>query len=273
MDILTQYYNQGGQIVTKSPDLTTREFYRDVMGLHRFNEMFVPTQEVSGPTYSMVDGSIIFNFGGGSGKTVFVPVGGIQSVEGRDGRKAVIPQGTATDFSVMAMPGEEDFGIEGNCSIGLIAKSPSASTDAYPSACFSFNIESFYDRDVTNNVWGQGTGGPSFSVSLGLYLNSINPEYQSNLIEMNINGSGGDWQHAFLSKDASFLRDGAWHIFEFKSALNGTGSFFVDGTNLWSYNTGAPFNMFYRPRLSLLMFGASSVSEKFHFDTGWVKKI
>ena len=45
MDILTQYYNKAGQTISRSLDLATREFYRDYMCRHRFNEMFVATKE------------------------------------------------------------------------------------------------------------------------------------------------------------------------------------------------------------------------------------
>lgn len=45
MDILANYYNAAGQIINRVPDLKSREFYRDYMCRHMFNEMFVAGQE------------------------------------------------------------------------------------------------------------------------------------------------------------------------------------------------------------------------------------
>ncbi|UJX41690.1 hypothetical protein K9F62_03030 [Desulfovibrio sp. JY] len=65
MGIIKQYYNEAGQIVSKSPDLTTREFYRDVMCGHKFNEMFVALPKKESIGYYKNDNSIVVVFGAG----------------------------------------------------------------------------------------------------------------------------------------------------------------------------------------------------------------
>jgi hypothetical protein len=97
MDILTQYYNIDGQIIKTSPDLTTREFYRDTLCRHRFNEMFVAAREDEGMGYIVGYNSIVFswneNYGAlpfttGYGPGSYQDISIITTKDGYNGRKA-----------------------------------------------------------------------------------------------------------------------------------------------------------------------------------------
>lgn len=96
MELLTQYYNEGGQIVSKVPGMDTREFYRDLLCRHEFNEMFAGCTESVPLSYFVSSEGIVFSFGkylGGKRPETIMHSGndepGYIIVDGPNGGKAI----------------------------------------------------------------------------------------------------------------------------------------------------------------------------------------
>lgn len=286
MDILTQYYNSNGQIVSTSTDLTTRDFYGDHLCQYRFNEEFVPIKNITGPSYSIVDGYVFFNFGGGDGKQI-IPVQGLspfKNIVGRDTRRALIVDAVENAVGVIGTPGDasnyqidggyDNFSLSHDCEIAFIFRSPSNPQYQYSNPVLELTIEAFSGNDSSEHEWGNISGASYISFKTSIFVNFVGYQYASNFIDFNADGYGFLLANSTqrVAENATFLTDGGWHIYKMTSLLNGNVLCSVDGQQLCSFDVGA-HPLFYNPRMNIVMFGANTDAEKIAIDVGWIKQI
>lgn len=237
MDILTQYYNQGGQIISRSTDLATREFYRDAMCRHRFNEMFVAVQEKKQVGWYQTDSSVKIDFANGySGEPTLYPgffssppsgsdYGTYVSVDGYNGSKAIAASPDIDQYgntkTTYFLTNKFNSILNKSLSLSLIAKNPTNSTHVDTKGAIYVEISSDeYSSGLGPSVYllcygDYGLAGASFGSS---------PVWASN------------WS------DRYFFVDGEWHNYNFNLNKDGFSTFSIDGMVVATQSSGDLFS-------------------------------
>jgi hypothetical protein len=224
MDILTQYYNHGGQIVSKSPDLATREFYRDVLFRHRFDEMFCATVERDRIGYYATASQEVLVFGDGDSCTPATETGGSVGNKAAygfepkdDGGMALYAteDGTTGFGGVWALcPCELEFLDGTQVNIGFTVKTPSG----YP---VDGGSESIFTRLLSQDL------DTSFGYLWAEFRSENNggPSIGCQVLDTSFNINSAEWMY----EAPALMSDGSWNLFELQIKLNSY-SLAINGT-------------------------------------------
>lgn len=263
MELLTQYYNEGGQIVSKAPGMDTREFYRDVLFRHRFKEMFVAANESDGVRYSYTDDSAKIDFGnmyGGKKLSMhqdyyspdlggYVTVQGVpySIVDGYGGRRAIRLETTENNnrwqyIGTSELPSNffvRDFRIR------MTAKSPTLISDSAYSY-FQAYIEDAQKDSEDCSVFC------ALSLQAGQNYRNI-WGYADTEIYKSYSNSGWSSDNSLVIRYTDgFMFDGDWHVYDLKVLTSGVIEVYADGNLLGSSDFGSPWvEGFHRPFIYL----------------------
>lgn len=234
MDIVTQYYNESGQIINRSPDLSTREFYRDYMCRHKFNEMFVATKERKQAGWYQTSSGIFLDcsYGESANPTLYPGFnttppsiyvdGEYISVNGYNGRKAIKPVFETTDEygnTKMCFLNTDICNAFESSSLRLriIAKSEPVSSEVYAQGaifCYLYKNKEEYLNSISFGLIHQGDArifnGNSTSFQFNgsnydgwhiydILLNKNEPEQLAIDGEIVAQQTGGDYFDVFLA--------------------------------------------------------------------------
>jgi hypothetical protein len=263
MDILTQYYSQGGQIVRKTPDLSTREFYRDVLFRHRFKEMFVADNERNQAGWYNTDTGIYLDFSAGqSSNSTLWPntntmtnmnvefsttptdvstAGEYTPVEGYNGRNAVRPvpftDSNGSTIQTFFLTNTCPLPASSSLRLRLIARSPSLATE-------------YHDSDFGSIQACIGYSGKSFFLGPGMKVYSFGT-YGS----LSVDGyEGGSSFGDFSSEAKGMTTDDTWHVYDLLLNNNSPSQFLIDGEVVGVQQSGIYFpGVLSQPYLALYM--------------------
>lgn len=215
MDILTQYYNHGGQIISRSPELTTREFYRDIMFRHRFDEMFCATTERNRIGYYATASQEVLVFGDGDSCTPATETGGsvgdnaAYGFEAKDdGGMALFAteDGTTGSGGVWALcPCELAFLAGTQVNIGFTVKTP----NGYP---VDGGSESIFARLLSQDL------GTSFGYLWAVFRGESNggPSIGCQVLDTSFDLTSTEWKE----EAPSLMSDGSWNLLELQMNNN-----------------------------------------------------
>lgn len=276
MDILSQYYNESGQIVSRTPDLTTREFYRDYLCRHRFNEMFVVGKQFSGPTYSAIGDYVFYTFGGGSGERLpvhipseEVPYGGVATIPGKDGRRALITDSNSSTINTTIYDGDHDnFSPGGGISVGIIFRSPIDQSETASGPFWNF-IFSF----VNSEDAGNSEPSVSFIASFYKYIQYNKYAHSDERIEIRAIINASSLYYGRVAERASFLTDGLFHLLSINYNNNGTVIVEIDGQPILDFSINTQIVRCSQPKIANVLWGATNPDSLYALDTAWIKKI
>jgi len=224
MDILTNYYNAAGQIINRVPNLKSREFYRDYMCRHRFDEMFVASDKRDGVRCQSIFGNYLLNFGNlPSGDTPDYGVLGDELyVSGRDKRKCL--QLSCNTGGSNINVSLDNIAIDMGC--GLLVRAIYKSID-------SDFIENNPNKTESITIDLANSNSYQYSLTMHIALGEY-PFIQCASRSFN-----------YLSMPypniPSYCVDGDWHIWDAKIYPDGNLNFYIDGTSLASGNVGSDF--------------------------------
>jgi len=201
MDILNQYHNEAGQIIQRTPDLSSREFYRDVMCRHKFDEMFVYAKERNKIGYYTTDKKQVILFGDGDsctppleiGGSYYAPAYGFERID--DGRTVLYATeyGDSGSGGVWALSNcPLNFNGSG-INIGFFVKSP----DGYPPGNGN---ESYFMRLLSNDT----------ATSYAYLWADSPPAVGAGIVDNDSFNAWQEWSEGYPTS----LVDGSWNIFE-----------------------------------------------------------
>lgn len=235
MDILTQYYNIGGQIVSQSPGMDTREFYRDVMCRHRFKEMFVDAKSSDGVGHFATAGGIWADFGNVPSAEPFAEVAigtGSTSMDysvlsGCNGRKAIKPSTNEAGDVFLLATGDNDVTDLNGKSFRLrsVVKLPVAGSGGDPLGNFGLSL---YDKASEQCV---------MALSLGFAGSDVSRLFSVRALPTLTSGySGSTSPNWSISKvyTSGFLFDGGFHVYDAELSNSGYVIVAVDGETIMS---------------------------------------
>lgn len=284
MDILTSYYNDAGQIVSRSADLSSREFYRDYMAVHRFNEMFTASSEDEFPSCSIVKDNMLYRYGYGGGIKVpgYYDSGNISIVEVDGKRFARCSDSSPSNYITIGSTTEENedawtdkvLVINGDTEFGINIKSPSE-IPTEPSQYLEFSLKFLNTTDNTKtygscHVTEGETVIKSYSLSF-LFTPLGGSEIVSYIQENSIDFVAQEWP--YLMVDPLFMSDGGVHSLSVRVRGSGDSVVCVDGIELVSLANEFSLLGFCRPEIAIQLHGGDGDSHKFLAESAWVKII
>jgi len=278
MDILTNYYNAAGQIINRVPDLKSREFYRDYMCRHRFNEMFVAAQQHYGPTCSIVADCMWYDFCGGSGVSIpeITDSGSPLIIAGYNGRKALTCAGDSDqeiDLGTQYDNTWEGAGtsITGDVRCGLIFKSPSQI--ATQAGSFLYGTLAYLNTEDNSILYNDTNNAVEYIMFSFMMSEISSSEIRCYLTLTSVVPLGASSGEIKTAVDSPLLLDGAWHVLTLYINISGTWVACIDGAQVATFSSGREISRFYRPALFIALYGAESESCKYAIDSAWIKKI
>ncbi|EFL51844.1 hypothetical protein DesfrDRAFT_1379 [Solidesulfovibrio fructosivorans JJ]] len=216
MELLTQYYNEGGQIASKAPGMDTREFYRDVLCQHEFNEMFVGCTESVPLSYFVSSEGIVLSFGkylGGKRPETIMHSGndapGYIIVDGPNGGKAITLSwsgaGSSKTLEFYCKPSPLVDLSGSDLRFRSIIKSPPLLED-YPGS--TYLLSSFNSTGLTGSF-------SAYSFGPGGYLTA-------DIFSIMYGDANED--------TVSAMFDGEWHIYDILINIGRKSQYLIDGS-------------------------------------------
>jgi len=264
MKILKQYYNEAGQLLSRETTLASREFYRDVMCRHKFNEMFLYTRNDIGIGCSINSDEVYYDFTSNysSAGPVFLQgdMSRLDMIDIGGGRKGLINNAISSGESLSSVIGFDDANsLEfENINIGFIAKTPS---ERISNIAIVFIV----------------TFGDSSRLGVGEYKRieisfTYSRTYEENFIQIYGNPVWSGLTYSQIGfPQIEALMDGGVHVFELK-IISGTASFLIDGTSIFSNSiSSAPFPLS-EPGLILFLPSGDNQNMKPALDSAWIRR-
>jgi hypothetical protein len=275
MDILTQYYNHGGQIVSKVPGMDTREFYRDVMFRHRFKEMFCAGSESDGVGFAYSDTGIYLNCGNMPGG---LPLSNINDasvvysmVAGSNGNQAIQP----TAISMLpAVSGYKAFALSTGENDTVDLKVKNIRLRAVIKLGASIRNMSLQVYDGATGAGIEGKRETYFQIGINKWDNTriIQMYAPTTLYRGYASDADLDW-YVSNSYTDGFLFDNAFHVYDAFLNVDGAINLQVDGVTVLSGSFPSPWiEGFYSPVLQVLC-GFDDGTETYAIESLEVKAI
>lgn len=255
--------------------MTTREFYRDYMCRHKFNEMFVGVGGNNYPTCSLVSDFALYNYNDTSGVQIPTNNSDFEIVEDVDHGKYVISTKDRSGSCYIGQFGWDDYNswngnrisISGDMKFGFSFKSPSQITESFACLGLYLQVDCFYLNSTNDIQFGNVAELGSLSAQF------FETPYGGSTISSYIRaGSTANYGVNSDQIDIPFDLDGDLHLAEFIFLRSGQWSMLLDGEQLCSVEGIGEVSRFHRPTINVTLMGAEDNSHKYGIQRAWVKK-